>query len=137
MGFGSATQADADKLAAAAGLKSLTVNGDGSITALMSKKKQEELLGTLKKTIDKSVAAMVGSSQYPRFLGVHPTDDYLEYRILVNGDSLDPSESLCAPTLYAYGRAVGTLAGTRPSNIHIDFISGNTGIVLSSMDSGN
>lgn len=59
------TQETLDETAKEEGIKSITLNDDGSATYIMSKSKHDEMMAGIRESIDESMAEMIDPETYP------------------------------------------------------------------------
>ncbi len=133
--IGDATQEDLDKLAKEKGIKSITLNSDGSATYVMNKAKHEELLSDTGKKINDALREMVGSEDYPNITAASANDDFTNFTVTTKNKELDFAESFVAMTLYMYGGMYAVFSGEEVDNIHVEFVNADSGEVISSGDS--
>lgn len=119
------------------GLKSITLNEDGSATYVMTKKKHKEMMSEIKTGIDEELQAMVGSEDYPNFTKVEANEDYTSFTITTTSTELDLAESFSVMNLYVQGGLYNVFNGTPADNIHVDFVNADSGAIISSSDSSD
>ncbi len=135
--IGETTQEELDKTAKEKGYKSATLNDDGSVTYVITKEQHKEMLEAVKKSIDESLAEMIGSEEYPNVTNVTANSDYTSFTITTKNAEPDFSESLAVISLYMFGGMYGVFSGERVDNVHVDFVNDASGDVISSSDSKN
>lgn len=119
------------------GLKSITLNEDGSATYVMTKKKHKEMMSEIKSGIDTELQAMVGSEDYPTFTKVEANDNYTSFTITTTSTELNLTESFSVMAFYIQGGMYNAFNGTPADNIHVDFVNADSGKVISSSDSSD
>lgn len=119
------------------GIKSITLNEDGSATYVMTKKKHKEMMSEIKTGIDEELQAMVGSEDYPNFTKVEANEDYTSFTITTTSTELDLAESFSVMNLYVQGGLYNVFNGTPADNIHVDFVNATSGEVIESADSSD
>ncbi len=137
---GDTTQEKLDESAKEKGYKSATLNSDGSVTFVMTKEQHKEMLSGIKETIDKSLADMIGSKDYPNITNVEANDDYTKFTITTKNAEPDLAESFAVMALYMYGGMYGIFAGEKVDNVQVDFVNADSGEIIStgnSKDMGN
>ena len=117
------------------GIKSITLNKDGSATYVMTKKKHKEMMSEIKTGIDEELQAMVGSEDYPNFTKVEANKDYTSFKITTTSTELDLAEAFSVMSFYMQGGLYNVFNGTPADNIHVDFVNATTGEVIESSDS--
>lgn len=132
---GETTQEELDQTAEEEGIKSITLNEDGSATYVMTKKKHKEMMKKIKSNIDEGLNAMIGSEDYPNFTKVEANKDYTSFTITTTSTELDFAESFSVLSFYMQGGLYNAFNGTPVDNIHVEFINADTGEVISSSDS--
>ncbi|MBP3802467.1 MAG: hypothetical protein J6I76_01005 [Oribacterium sp.] len=133
--IGEATQEDLDDLAKEKGIKSITLNSDGSATYVMSKAKHEEMVSDVRKQINDSLQEMVGSETYPNIIAISADDDFTNFTVTTKNKELDFAESFGVMALYMYGSMYAVFSGEEVDNIHVEFVNADSGEVISSGDS--
>lgn len=68
------------------GIKSATVNDDGSITLTMTKNKHKELLVEMKEGLDKTFEELINGKDTPYIKDIESTKSYREVRVKVDGE---------------------------------------------------
>ncbi len=134
---GETTQEKLDKSVEEKGYKSATLNTDGSVTFVMTKAQHKEMVDEIKKSIDKSISDMVGSSDYPNITDITANDDYTKFTVTTKNEQPDLAESFAVMGLYTCGGMYGIFAGEKVDNIHVDFVNDASGEIISSADSKN
>lgn len=119
------------------GLKSITLNEDGSATYVMTKKKHKEMMSEIKTGIDEELQAMVGSEDYPNFTKVEANENYTSFTITTTSSELDLAESFSVMSFYMQGGLYNVFNGTPADNIHVDFVNADSGAIISSSDSSD
>jgi len=114
---------------------SATLNDDGSVTYVMTAKEHKELMKTLEENIDETLEGMVGSDDYPNITSIEHNDDYTKFTVETESEELSEAESFSILTYYILGGCYNAYNGTEVSNIHVDFVSADSGDVIDSADS--
>ena len=133
--IGETTQEELDDLAKKKGIKSITLNSDGSATYVMNKAQHEELISDVRKSINDSLQEMIGSENYPNITAISANDDFTNFTVTTKNKELDFAESFVAMTLYMYGGMYAVFSGEEVDNIHVEFVNADSGEVISSGDS--
>lgn len=130
------TQADYDAIALEKGYTSVTLNEDGSVTYVMSgfehAKMMEEIDESLQKLLDETVA-----SEDNKITAIVHNDNYTDFKVNVDGESLGFVDSLNSIAFMLYGAMYNAFNGTPVENIHIEYISNVTGKVISETNSAD
>ncbi len=119
------------------GIKSITLNEDGSATYVMTKKKHKDMMSEIKTSIDEELHAMVGSEDYPNFTKVEANEDYTSFKITTTSTELDLAESFSVMSFYMQGGLYNVFNGTPADNIHVDFVNATSGEIIESADSSD
>ena len=112
------------------GVKSATLNEDGSVTYVMTKQKHKELMEEITKTIDKALEEMIGSESTPNITGVEASQDYSEFVITTKNTEIDLNESFSTMVLYFYSAMYDVWNGTSKDSTHIVFKNEETGDII-------
>ena len=131
------TQADLDKAVSEKGFMSATLNGDGSVTYVMSKEAHAKMMETVKQTLDEAIAEMPLSEDYPQVTAVVANEDYTMFTVTTQNEVTTITESFCALALYSYGAMYNHYNATPADNVHVDFLNATTGEVIAAGDSKN
>lgn len=135
--IGETTQEKLDQTAKGEGIKSITLNEDGSASYVMTKKKHREMMSDIKASIDEGLKALVGSEDYPNFTKVEANNDYTVFTITTTSTELDLSESFSVLNFYVQGGLYNAFNGTPADNIHVDFVNAASGEIISSSNSSD
>ena len=114
---------------------SATLNEDGSVTFVMSKRQHKELLQELAASIREELDQMPGSENYPNVTKVEANEDFTVFTMTTTSEEPTLTESLSVMGFYIYGGMYGIFSGNDPENIHVDFVNAATGEVMASSDS--
>lgn len=134
---GETTQEQIDESVKEKGYKSGTLNSDGSVTYIITKKQHKEWIDETKKTINDALSEMVGSETYPNITSAEANEDFTVFTIKTTNTELSFSEALSVMAFYAYGGMYAIVCGESVDNIHVDFINSTTGELVESADSSN
>ncbi len=134
---GETTQEELDQTAKEEGIKSITLNEDGSASYVMSKKKHKEMMSDIKAGIDEELEALIGSEDYPNFTKVEANKDYTVFTITTTSTELDLAESFSVLNFYVQGGLYNAFNGTPVDNIHVDFVNAASGEIISSSNSSD
>lgn len=133
--IGEITQAELDATVGEKGYKSATLNADGSVTYVMTKAQHKDAMDELKKSINESLAELVGSESTPNITSIEANDNYTVFTITTKNTSPDLIESFSALAMYMYGGLYAVYNGDTVDNIHVDFVNADSGEIISSADS--
>lgn len=112
------------------GIKSATLNEDGSVTYIMTKAYHKQIVDDMAQTIDESMAEMVGSEDYPNFTNVEANEDYTVFTVTTKSKALSLDESLSLLQFYTEGAFYSVVSGNDADSIHVDFVNAGTGEVI-------
>lgn len=112
------------------GIKSATLNEDGSVTYIMTKAYHKQIVDDMAQTIDESMAEMVGSEDYPNFTNVKANEDYTVFTVTTKSKALSLDESLSLLQFYTEGAFYSVVSGNDADSIHVDFVNADTGEVI-------
>lgn len=112
------------------GIKSATLNEDGSVTYIMTKAYHKQIVDDMAQTIDESMAEMVGSEDYPNFTKVEANKDYTVFTVTTKSKALSLDESLSLLQFYTEGAFYSVVSGNDADSIHVDFVNADTGEVI-------
>lgn len=119
-----------DEISGIDGIKSATLNEDGSVTYIMTKAYHKQIVDDMAQTIDESMAEMVGSEDYPNFTNVEANEDYTVFTVTTKSKALSLDESLSLLQFYTEGAFYSVVSGNDADSIHVDFVNADTGEVI-------
>ena len=124
------TQEDLDKAAKEDGIKSITLNDDGSATYIMSKSKHNEMMAGIRESIDESMAEMIDPETYPTFVEVTSNDDYTHFTAKLSSNEVGLSESISVLGFYMLGGLYNAFNGTPVDDVTVSFVNADTGDII-------
>ena len=133
--IGEVTQEELDESTKNKGYKSATLNEDGSVTYVMTKKQHKELLSVISEEIDKGTSELVGSDILPDVTSITANDNYTLFTITTKNSETSISEVYSVATFYSFGGMYSAFSGEDIDNIHVDFINAESGEIIESYDS--
>lgn len=119
-----------DEIKGIDGIKSATLNEDGSVTYIMTKAYHKQIVDDMAQTIDESMAEMVGSEDYPNFTNVEANEDYTVFTVTTKSKALSLDESLSLLQFYTEGAFYSVVSGNDADSIHVDFVNADTGEII-------
>lgn len=119
-----------DEIKGIDGIKSATLNEDGSVTYIMTKAYHKQIVDDMAQTIDESMAEMVGSEDYPNFTNVEANEDYTVFTVTTKSKALSLDESLSLLQFYTEGAFYNVVSGNDADSIHVDFVNADTGEII-------
>ena len=124
------TQEDLDEAAKEDGIKSITLNDDGSATYIMSKSKHDEMMAGIRESIDESLAEMIDPETYPTFVEVTSNDDYTHFTVKLSSNEVGLSESISVLGFYMLGGLYNAFNGTPVDDVTVSFVNADTGDII-------
>ena len=135
--MGEITQEELDVTASESGFKSITLNEDGSATYVMTKKQHKDMMAEMAVTLNDTLAAMVGSEDYPNFTDIKANEDFTKFTITTKSTELDMTESFSTLGFYMYGGMYNVFNGTPVDNVSVTFINAESGEIISTANSSD
>lgn len=132
---GETTQEELDAEAAELGYESVTLNEDGSVTYVMTKKQHEAMLEEAKTNFMAALDEMPGSESYPEMVSIDVNDDFTEFVVTTTNEEVSMAESFTTLAFYMFGGSYSTMAGTEVDNINVKFVNEASGEVISEVNS--
>ena len=124
------TQETLDETAKEEGIKSITLNDDGSATYIMSKSKHDEMMAGIRESIDESMAEMIDPETYPTFVEVTSNDDYTHFTVKLSTNEVGISESVSVLGFYVLGGLYNAFNGTPVDDVTVSFVNADTGDII-------
>ena len=124
------TQETLDETAKEEGIKSITLNDDGSATYIMSKSKHDEMMAGILESIDESMAEMIDPETYPTFVEVTSNDDYTHFTVKLSSNEVGLSESISVLGFYMLGGLYNAFNGTPVDDVTVSFVNADTGDII-------
>lgn len=124
------TQETLDEAAKEDGIKSITLNDDGSATYIMSKSKHDEMMAGIRESIDESMAEMIDPETYPTFVEVTSNDDYTHFTVKLSSNEVGLSESISVLGFYMLGGLYNAFNGTPVDDVTVSFVNADTGDII-------
>ncbi|WP_349948543.1 hypothetical protein ABFV83_08970 [Lacrimispora sp. BS-2] len=137
--IGKQTQDDLNELCKEKGYKSITLNGDGSATYILTKKQHKKMMNELKDNINSSISEMIGSEDYPDFTDVTANENFTEFEISTKSTELNMADRFSILGFYMYGGMYNIFNGTAADNISVKFVNADSGeeiLTANSKDAG-
>ncbi len=132
---GEKTQEELDATAQELGYKSITLNEDGSVTYVITKKQHKQMMEELKENLDSTLKEMVGSEDYPNFTDISTNGDYTEFEVTTTSTELSLVESFSVLGFYMYGGMYNIFNGTPVENVEVTFINADSGEIIEQLNS--
>ena len=124
------TQETLDETAKEEGIKSITLNDDGSATYIVSKSKHDEMMAGIRESIDESMAEMIDPETYPTFVEVTSNDDYTHFTVKLSSNEVGLSESISVLGFYMLGGLYNAFNGTPVDDVTVSFVNADTGDII-------
>lgn len=122
------------------GYISITRNEDNSITYVMTKDKQKELLNKLKERFKNFSETTPRSEDYPNVTKLEVNKDFSVFTITTTAttkDEISFSESILASVFYSFGGAYRGYACEKDTSVTVNYICDSTGELIASGNSSN
>ena len=132
---GERTQEELDKFKEKRGLKSATLNPDGSVTYVMTEKQHNEMMLDIKYEIVDSMVAKKVSNENPNIVSVEYNEDYTKFTVTTKSNELSIDDGKSALDYIIYGETYNAYNGTPVDNIEIEWICESTGEVYRTLNS--
>lgn len=130
VGEGDVTQEELDQEVKEKGFKSATINEDGSVTYVMSKSKQKELLKKMKEDMDKNLNDMIGGENTPNVTDIQVNKDVTKFTVTTTNTELDLGESISFISLFIYGGLYNSFAGNEDYDVLVTYKNADTKEVI-------
>lgn len=134
------TDEEIEELKKEDGYKSITRNADNSITYVMTKSKQKELLNKLETRFADFASTTPGSTDYPNVTKLEVNRDFSKFTITTTATSKDEislSETALAAVFYSFGGAYRGYACKKDTSVTVEYVCDSTGEVIASGNSEN
>lgn len=134
------TDAELDELRQDSGYVSIVRNSDNSITYVMTKDKQKELLDKLESRFADFAASTPGSSDFPNVTKLEVSNDFSKFTITVkatNKDEIGVPETALASVFYSFGGAYRGYSCDSDTSVTVEYVCDSTGEVIATGNSGN
>lgn len=133
--IGDLTQEDLNEICREKAYKSITINGDGTVTYLLTRQQHEKMMKDMKEELDAYLVGIVGTEDYPNCTKVTFNDNYTDFEIVTKSNELELAESLSIKSYYRTGEDYNYYNKTPIDNVHVKFINADTGKVVSDTNS--
>ena len=131
---GTITQEELDAKSVENGYKA-TLNDDGSVTYVMTKKQHTQMMDDISKSLNDSLAEMVGSEDYPNITAITANADFTKFTVTTKNTEPDFAESFAVIAFYTYGGMYHIFNGTTVDNILVEYVNADSGEVISTANS--
>ncbi len=134
------TDAEIEELKKEDGYISITRNEDNSITYVMTKDKQKELLEKLESRFADFANTIPGSENYPNVTKLEVNKDFSKFTITTTAttkDEITLPETILAASFYSFGGAYRGYACEADTSVIVDYVCDSTGQVIASGNSAN
>lgn len=129
------TQEECDQLAQENGYQSITLHDDGSATYVMTKAQHEKMMDDISASIDESLENLAGTEGYESIISIERNNDFTEYTVVTNQDTLGIGENLVTFGLFMFGGMYYTFYGAEVENICVKFVNESSGAVIQELNS--
>lgn len=134
---GETTQEELEKEAKENGYKSATLNEDGSLTYVMTKKQHDEMMQEIRNTIYESLDGMAGSEDYPSIVSVEVNDDFSQYKVVTTNTEISFEEAFSVFGFYMYSGLYYAFDGGELDNVNVQFVNEASGEVIDEANSSD
>lgn len=134
---GETTQEELNQETEEKGYESATLNEDGSVTYVMTKKQHNELMQAMQETIYEALDDMAGSEEYPNIVSVEVNNDFSQYKVVTTNTELSLEESFSVLGFYMYSGLYYAFDGGQLDNVNVQFINESSGEVISEANSSD
>lgn len=134
------TDEELEELRNAAGYVSITRNEDNSITYVITKEKQKDLLNQCKEKFAKFAETTPGSEDYPNVTKLEVNDDFSVFTITTTAttkDEISFSETILASVFYSFGGTYRGYACEKDTSVIVNYVCESTGEQIASGNSAN
>lgn len=134
------TDEEIEDLRTEEGYISITRNDDDSITYVMTKNKQKELLDKLENRFADFADSIPGSEDYPNVTKLEVNSDFSKFTITTTAQSKDEislSETMLAAVFYSFGGAYRGYACESDTSVTVDYVCDSTREIIASGNSAN
>ena len=103
-------------------------NGDDSVTYRLTDSEYEQLLAEVHADIQSELDEMCASPFFPNFFSMTANEDCTVFTVVCLSIETSKAEQRSIPEVYELGEKYAAYLGTKPENIHIDYMTkiGNT-----------
>lgn len=134
------TDEELEELRNADGYVSITRNEDGSITYVITKEKQKDLLNQCREKFAAFAESTPGSEDYPNVTKLEVNDDFSVFTITTtatNKDEISFSETILASVFYSFGGTYRGYACEKDTSVTVNYVCESTGEQIASGNSAN
>lgn len=117
------TQETLDKVVEQEGYVSATLNEDGTVSYVMSKNKQKEMLQEYKENVKSSLSEYIGGEDTPNLTDIKYNDNLTQFTVYTKNEVPDLTESFLPISMFIYGQYYNLLAGNEVDDILVDFMN--------------
>ena len=127
------TQESLDELVADGSVKSATLNEDGSVTYVMTKKQHSEMMESIREGFRDNLNDMIGSEELSSVTDIKVNDDFTEFEIYTTSQELSLMESFMVFGFYMMGGYYNSFAGTPIDDVLVTYYNSDTGEIIDTM----
>ena len=134
------TDEELEELRNSEGYVSITRNEDNSITYVITKEKQKDLLNQCKEKFATFAEKTPGSEDYPNVTNLEVNDDFSIFTITTTATSKDEisfSETILASVFYSFGGTYRGYACEKDTSVTVNYVCESTGEQIASGNSAN
>lgn len=112
------------------GIKTVTLNEDGSVDIVMTKEVQKQFVADLKEGMLEEMKTLSGSENYPNITLIQASDDMTSYTVYTMNKEFGFDEWMLPYQLFVYGGMYSSLATQPFENMYITFLNVSTDEVI-------
>lgn len=124
------TQEELDAERQKLGYVSATLNEDGSVTYVMTKKQHQKTLEELRKTIDRYFEEVSASEDYPGIDSISANEDMTEIIVTMNTKDMGLQETFAGYALLFYGKIYQAYLGTPDASIRLIYVDSSREVIF-------
>lgn len=127
--MGAVTQEQLDAGANQDGVKTITLNDDGSVTYVMSKDRQQSMLDEIGASIDATLEMLNGEGSQPSVVSVEANDDYSVFTVTLDTETVGTDVSFMAASLFNLGDTYQAFSG-KGKDVIVKYVNEASGNVI-------
>ena len=134
---GETTQEQLEQQTEGQDIHSVTLNEDGSVTYVMSKRQHKAFMEDFRASLSEELAQIPGSEGFENITSVEANEDFTSFTVTTAATELSLSDMMSVMVYYTYGGIYNIFNGTPADNVHVDFVNADTGELINSSDSSD
>lgn len=97
---------------------SATLNEDGSVTYVLTKRQHKEMMDAMVTSMDEALQEMASSTDY-QFREIRHNEDFTHFDVYLEAEELGFNETIAMLALYIYGGMYGIFIGKTPEHVTV------------------